>query len=426
MSPKPIPFLPVMNFETHNVPGGVRIFQGHSLDILTALPKEVVQCCVTSPPYFGLRKYSEDSAVAWPAVSYSPMAGLPTIEVPAMICALGEETTVEAYVGHLVLIFRETRRVLKKDGTLWLNLGDSCANDGKWGGHSGGKHAKVLCDTPIGRMKRYTGLKPKDRIFIPHRVALALQADGWFTRMDNVWSKPNPLPESVQDRPTNAHEYIFLLSKSARYYYDPDAIAEPSKGWKGSTFDGERDLAVRPTTSRKPRNSNARPQRERAEQLARDGGLTAEHIEAIRSVGLSDTGMNQITQSGSGKNTAEVQRLANEAKVVLGGYYREFLMTETRNARSVWTIAPQRCTEAHFAVFPEEIPRRCIMAGSREGDLILDNFGGSGTTAKVARELGRPAILCEQNPEYVDIMKKRLRADQMRLFDDARDLPEAA
>lgn len=428
--------------ETLNLPGGVTLHHGHALEILRSLPCGIVHCCVTSPPYFGLRRYGAGRE-SWPAMKYAPLSGLPSLFVPAMSVELGAEATIEAYIGHLVLIFREVRRVLRKEGTLWLNLGDSYANDGKWGGHSGGKHAKVLHCSSIGRNKRYTNLKPKDLIMIPHRVALALQADGWFVRMDNVWHKPNPLPESVTDRPTKAHEYVFLLAKTERYAYDAHAIAEPSGGWRGSSFTDERDLLVRPRTSRKPRSGNKkrtygddrgrpnshlgasvpwegecrRPQRLRAEQLAREGGLTEAHIEAVRAVGLCDAGQAQITQTGFNQNSPEVMALFKEAKAVLGGYTREFLMSETRNARSVWNIPVRPYQGAHFAVFPSELPRRCVLAGCPPDGVVLDPFAGSGTTGEVARELGRRAILLELQSDYIDIIRTRLNADQLTISD---------
>jgi DNA modification methylase len=179
----------------------VKIIIGDAREKLKGLADQSVHCCVTSPPYFGLRDYG---------------------------CAgqMGLEPSPDEFVAELVAVFHEVRRVLRDDGTLWLNLGDSYANDGKWGGHTGGKHVKVLHCSPIGRNKRYTGLKAKDLIGIPWRVAFALQSDGWYLRQDIIWHKPNPMPESVTDRCTKAHEYIFLLSKSARYFYDAVAICE--------------------------------------------------------------------------------------------------------------------------------------------------------------------------------------------------------
>ena len=178
-----------------------RILQGDCREILKTISDQSVNCCVTSPPYFGLRDYG--------------VAG-----------QIGLEQTPQEFVDQMVAVFREVRRVLRDDGTLWLNLGDSYANDAKWGGSSGEKNAYCTTGGEGFRSRRSTGLKPKDLIGIPWRVAFALQADGWYLRQDIIWHKPNPMPESVTDRCTKAHEYVFLLTKSARYYYDADAIAE--------------------------------------------------------------------------------------------------------------------------------------------------------------------------------------------------------
>ena len=180
----------------------VTILKGDCRQVLATLPDESVHCVVTSPPYFGLRDYG--------------VAG-----------QIGLEASPDAFVDELVAVFAEARRVLRPDGTLWLNLGDSYANNGKWGGHTGGKHVKALHCSPIGRNKRYTGFKPKDLIGIPWLVAFALRADGWYLRRDIIWHKLNPMPESVRDRPSTAHEYLFLLTKELTYYYDADAILEP-------------------------------------------------------------------------------------------------------------------------------------------------------------------------------------------------------
>jgi DNA modification methylase len=188
---------------------GWRLIEGDCREVLRSLDAESVQTCVTSPPYFGLRDYGHDGQ-------------------------LGLEPTPDEYVAALVEAFREVRRVLRDDGTLWLNLGDSYANDAKWGGSSGGKH---VMDGQTGgegyRLRRATGLKSKDLIGVPWRVAFALQADGWYLRSDIIWAKPNPMPESVTDRPTKAHEYLFLLAKAPRYYYDADAMREDGAGRLG-------------------------------------------------------------------------------------------------------------------------------------------------------------------------------------------------
>lgn len=287
-------------------------------DALKGMDAASVHCCVTSPPYFGLRDYGVDGQI-------------------------GLEPTPDGYVAELVGVFREVRRVLRDDGTLWLNLGDSYANDAKWGGASGGKHVSALHgNSGIGRAKKNTGLKAKDLIGIPWRVAFALQADGWYLRQDIIWHKPNPMPESVRDRCTKAHEYVFLLSKSERYYFDAGAIAEPSvKGAAGSSFSEGKTAA---------------------HQLGRSS--LSERVEA-----------------------------------------------ETRNKRSVWTVATKSFSEAHFATFPPELIEPCILAGCPEGGTVLDPFGGAGTTALVASRLQRSSVLIELNPEYAAMARARVSAD---------------
>lgn len=192
--------------------GNATLYLGDCLETLKTLPSESVNCCVTSPPYFGLRSYCADGS-------------------PEKEHEIGTEQTPAEYVARLVDVFAEVRRVLREDGTCWINLGDSYANDGKWGGSSGGKHVSALHgSTGIGRNKQSTGLKPKDLIGIPWRVAFALQADGWWLRQDIIWAKKAPMPESVKDRCTKAHEYLFLLTKSARYWWDAEAMKEESAG----------------------------------------------------------------------------------------------------------------------------------------------------------------------------------------------------
>jgi DNA modification methylase len=345
----------------------VRIMLGDVRLRLSELPDESVHCVVTSPPYFGLRDYG--------------VAG-----------QIGLEDTPAAFVAVMVEVFREVRRVLRSDGVLWLNLGDSYANDTKWGGTTSGKHVTALHgDAGIGRRRQNTGLKSKDLIGIPWRVAFALQADGWYLRQDIIWSKPNPMPESVTDRCTKAHEYLFLLTKSARYYFDAEAIAEPASpntharlaqnvaaqrgsdrvpgktngpmkavargSWKGSSFDGARDLAVRPDTGRKR------------------------------------------APNGSGIKSNESFYSATAGHV------------ENRNKRSVWTVATQPFSEAHFATFPPALIEPCILAGCPKGGTVLDPFGGAGTTGLVADRHGRDAVLIELNPEYAAIAERRIKGD---------------
>ena len=300
------------------------IYNGDCLGALREMPSERIHCCVTSPPYWGLRDYGVNGQ-------------------------LGTERTPDEYVARLVEIFREIRRVLRKDGTCWLNLGDSYANDGKWGGETGGKQA-YLPDNDrkrVGRERRHIGLKPKDLCGIPWRVAFALQADGWWLRQDIIWHKPNPMPESVRDRCTKAHEYIFLLTKSARYWYDADAIAEPLKSDPNSW----------------------------GRHSKKDPGAQAVSPRPIFRNGRDGTGW------GNGK---------------------------TRNRRSVWTVTTQAYPEAHFATYPPKLIEPCILAGCPENGVVLDPFCGSGTTGDVAVRHGRHFIGIELNEEYCALAKKRI------------------
>ena len=292
-----------------------RILIGDARKRLAELPSGSVRTCITSPPYFGLRDYGESDQ-------------------------MGLEETPDAYVEEMVLLFREVWRVLADDGTLWLNLGDSYSGSGKGpAGNLGAKHDERNMEHTKASGNVPNGLKPKDLMGIPWRVALALQADGWYLRQDIIWSKPNPMPESVTDRCTKSHEYVFLLSKSARYYYDNVAIKEPAQDW------GTRDR-----TNGKYHNEGS---------------------------GLSP-------QSGLEKSY------------------------ETRNKRDVWTIVSKPFKGAHFAVMPEALVGPCVLAGSAEGDTVLDPFTGSGTVAVVALQHGRNFVGTELNPEYGEIAKDRI------------------
>jgi DNA modification methylase len=264
---------------------------------------------------------------------------------------LGSESTPDEYAGKLVEVFSEVRRVLKEDGTFWLNLGDSYCNTDKWGGGGPNTGKQTVAadgsvpswDAVRQRKAPVEGLKPKDLVGIPWTVAFALRKDGWWLRSEIIWAKPNVMPESVKDRPTKAHEQLFLLTKSDRYFYDVDAIREPFVG------KNEHD---------------------------RTGGKYA-----------------------APGQTPHSSRLDGSR----GSY-----APEGRNARTVWSITTKAYKGAHFATFPEELPRRCILAGSRAGDLVLDPFAGSGTTCAVARSLGRSYLGIELNPEYVELARQRL------------------
>jgi len=272
------------------------IYQGDVMDRLKDLNDGSVQCVVTSPPYYGLRNYNVDGQ-------------------------LGLEDTPEEYVENLVKVFREVRRVLKDDGTVWLNLGDSYTNS-------------------------------KQLVGIPWRAALALQADGWYLRQDIIWHKPNPMPESVKDRCTKAHEYIFLLSKSAKYFYDADAIKTP----------------------------------------------------------LKDESMRRLIQDIENQKGSTTPSKSNgNMKAVSGKDWQ----SNMANRKSVWEITTKPYKGAHFATFPPELPELCIKAGSREGDIVLDLFFGSGTTGWVAQKLGRKWIGIELNPEYIKLAEKRFKQHEL-------------
>lgn len=305
------------------------IRQGDALEVLKTIPDESVHCCVTSPPYYGLRDYGVGGQI-------------------------GLEDTPEKYVGKLVQVFREVRRVLRDDGTLWLNLGDSYNGSGGAGGdYSPGGLKEGQPKYPGRRIK---GLKPKDLIGIPWMIAFALRSDGWYLRSDIIWHKPNCMPESVTDRPTKAHEYIFLLSKSQRYYYDADAIREP---------------VMSELTQQKVSFKRNNSKRERA-------------------------------IPGQKYGTHRPNR--NDTPV-----------RDTRNKRSVWTVATKPFPKAHFATFPLKLIEPCILAGCPAGGTVLDPFVGSGTTLLVATQYHRKSIGIELNPEYIEIAKQRLSQIQLKI-----------
>jgi len=415
------------------------ILEGNALEMLETLEPESVDACVTSPPYWNLRDY-QGAPVAWPEVRFQPATGLPELVIPAQTVQLGLESDPWAFVGHLLLIFRGVRRVLRPEGTLLLNLGDSYA------GYHGNKNAAVptsatngwvngVNENSVASSAGKNGLKAKDLVGIPWRVALALQADGWVLRQDIIHSKPNPSPESVVDRCTRAHEYVFLLSRKQRYYWDWEAIAERSAAsLQGETRPdpGEQAGSERPdhgparlfgsgdrtqeeseaASSFLPGTPSLRPQRRRALELARKGNLSEAHLQALRSVGTSDAGQSKALQSGSGKNTPEVQRLAREAKAVLGGYSREFLIREHRNRRSVWTIPVTPFKEAHSAVMSRTLVRDLILASTPPGGTVLDPFLGSGTTLREAGKLGRECVGIELNAANVQLIHRLHRRTQ--------------
>ena len=330
------------------------IICGDALTELRKLPDESIHCCVTSPPYWGLRDYGGPGQ-------------------------LGLERTPEEYVAKMVEVFREVRRVLRKDSTCWLNLGDSYASIGRSGRKEspgvGAKQEMAPVERDIkwqaggGHNFSWTlpgGQKPKDLVGIPWRVAFALQADGWWLRQDIIWAKPNPMPESVRDRCTKAHEYIFMLTKSARYWYDAEAVMEPA-----IYFDDDRIGRAQTNHKRMPtdRVSGIRP------RIDKQRGHSRRH-------------------AGFNDRWDEMER--NEQ---CSGF---------RNKRSIWTIATKPYREAHFATFPPEIPELCIKAGCPSGGVVLDPFFGAGTTGMVAKQLGRDFIGIELNQKYCEMAERRI------------------
>ena len=339
----------------------VTLLVGDCRSVLRDLNGGSVHCAVTSPPYFGLRDYGVEGQI-------------------------GLEDSLQDYIDALVGVFAELRRVLRDDGTLWLNLGDAYA--GSWGSQGyRDVPAKISRNTIRNQPKRASGtgtirdagLKPKDLMLLPARVALALQADGWYLRSEVVWHKPNPMPESVADRPTSAHEKLFLFSKSLRYHYDADAVKvtrvgdEDADGFRGGSYvDGK------PSQRQKSRNVRRRYN----EEVGRPG--------RVSSIARS------FPYEGEG-----------------------------RNLRNVWTVATRPFNKAHFATFPPELIEPCIKAGCPEGGTVLDPFGGAGTTGLVADRLRRNAVLIELNPTYAEIARRRLQADGGMFAEVKDDLPAA-
>jgi DNA modification methylase len=422
-----------------------QIFQGHVLDALRAMPSASVHCIVTSPPYWGLRKYEGVEPVEWDTVEYGPMPGLPWITIPAQEACLGLEATPEAYVGHIVEVCRQLRRVLRLDGTMWLNLGD-CYN-GQNARKPSIKENGTLSYRAGGNAIRFPGLKSKDLCGLPWRVFFALQADGWFGRRDVIWEKPNPMPESTRDRPTTAHEYLFLMTKSPKYFYDAAAIAENVTGGAHARGNG-----VNPKALKIPSGWDVTP-----------------------------------GAHGSIKRSAPRSRQNESFSAAVKG------LVSSRNKRSVWRIPTAPFPEAHFATFPPKLVEPCILAGTSAhgaceacgapwrrvtakgaADMawqracganadggytgeatkdfeaagaqdasavkarilagmretvttgweptcecgagvvpatVLDPFGGSGTTVMVALRLGRSGLAIEQSETYCAMARRRVEDD---------------
>jgi DNA modification methylase len=330
-----------------------KIYQGNCLDVLKIFPDDFVNTVITSPPYWGLRDYGVEEQI-------------------------GLEPSPEEFIQQMVEVFREVRRVLKGDGTLWLNLGDSywanrSSNGLEWEKNYGKSKNYML----RAGNKKHEYLKPKDLIGIPWRVAFALQQDGWYLRSDIIWNKPSCMPEAVKDRPTKSHEYIFLLSKQEHYYYDYESIKEPCVGFNNEPPAGSLG-AFGPAQSRRRKGNS---------KTFRGGGV--------------------YTNNQSFNNDKLVERESH------GNTPNE---TGLRNKRTVWTVAIKPFKEAHFATYPPDLIEPCVLAGCPKDGVVLDPFFGSGTTGEVAIKHNRNFIGIELNPEYIKIAEKRLSEVQLELI----------
>ena len=399
------------------------IIQGDCLEKLKELPDGIVDCCVTSPPYYGLRdygtgtwvggdpncphrrlsKYSDKTITGHAQAELAGNVGDAIYKTVCPLCGavrvdkqIGLEETPEEYVQKLVEVFREVRRILKNDGTLWLNIGDSYAAE-RGGTHqpaetlAGGKHGYTEDGDIVNRGREHgynptrnasaIGLKHKDLIGIPWMLAFALRADGWYLRQDIIWAKPNPMPESVKDRCTKSHEYIFLLSKSQKYYFDHEAIQEEAI-WK----------------------DDKRASKERIAYEGKRTQGTDSHAQQSF-VAFSHKRYKNLEYKGQQNHSMHERRSEGLPDI-------EYVV---RNKRDVWSVPVQPIREAHFATFPEKLIEPCILAGSRVGGAVLDPFFGSGTTGRVSVRLNRSYIGIELNPEYIEIEKRRTNNIQMTL-----------
>lgn len=353
------------------------VIQGDCLDVLKRIPDEVADCCVTSPPYYGLRDYG-------------------------MNAQIGLEETPEKYIEKLVAVFREIRRVLKDDGTLWLNIGDSYCGTGDKGNYKDPKYADGRNGQAVSLTKNLEGCKKKDLIGIPWMLAFALRNDGWYLRQDIIWHKPNPMPESVKDRCTKAHEYIFLMSKKPHYYFDYEAIQEPAA------------FATYQRLSQDIENQEGgyTPSKKNGKMKAVGYRLgSAKYGDSNDPHYRNKSGKEWYPQYKNLMNNGQQNHSMHERRA-------EGLSDETyivRNKRDVWSVTTKPCKEAHFATFPEDLIEPCILAGSRIGGIVLDPFFGSGTTGRVANKFNRHYIGIELNPEYIEISNRRTNNVQMTM-----------
>lgn len=342
---------PILNEKTTVDP--LTLINSDCLTALRAMPADSVQCCVTSPPYYGLRDYGHAAQI-------------------------GLEPTLWEFIDKMVEVFMEVHRVLRPDGTLWLNLGDSYAST--WSCGRRNAMGNEACDYGKRQNRVGGGIKEKDLMGVPWRVAFALQDAGWYLRTDVVWHKPNPMTESVRDRPTRSHEFIFFLTKEPKYYYDAEAVKEIAVSDHGSGNGFKREARLSFANEDGTPRGNDKP--------CKAKGRTGKN--AFR-------GQGHFRDDAGGPANREGRDMADVDENADG----------MRSRRDVWTVPVRPYKGAHFATYPGELITPCILAGTKPGDVVLDPFGGSGTTGQVALELGRRALLIELNPDYCEIIRQR-------------------
>lgn len=373
---------------------------------LLEIPTDSIHCIVTSPPYWGLRDYGVDGQI-------------------------GLEATPAEFIAEMVDVFEQLRRVLRPDGTCWVNMGDSYAG-GRRGpdvgsGLEGSRDAQAqsrMAQTKMVESRRRDnamiprsdmrapGLKPKDLVMMPHRLAIALQDAGWWVRQDIVWSKPNPMPESVRDRCTKSHEYIFLLTKTERYYFDQDAIAEPCSPGTHARLSQDVQNQIGSTRANGGAKTNG-PMKAVARGVGFGHGTDASHRQRgrLKSIAADQIDAGASERMGRGPGWRKLATADSGTKNNESFDQAMAIMPDTRNKRSVWSMSTQSFKDAHFATFPTELPETCIKAGCPLGGTVLDPFFGAGTTGLVADRLQRNCIGIELNPVYAEMARKRIQAE---------------
>lgn len=385
-----------------------KIYKADVTEFPDLIPDEFIQTIATSPPYFLLRDYGL-KPTKWPAVSYKLFEYLPAVEIPAMECCLGAEPTPQAYIGHMVYIFRLYKPKLRKDGTIWINIGDNYAREI---GDADSKSHNVYINSERNTQKRMNkipkgcGLKVKDLVGTPWMLAFALRQDGWYLRSDTIWNKPNCMPESVLDRPVKSKEYIFLLSKSKKYYFDQDAILEPISD---STANDYRYISDDYTQKRPDRDY--------------PGGMASQGSGMLAPARKGKGNRKTFRGGGTYVDGQMVDNQANLPNAIPGNQENE---TGMRLKRDVWTVALKPYKGDHRATFPAELIEPCVLAGCPEGGVVCDIFAGTGTTAEVSAKHRRLFIGCEISDKCIDeLIPERLDGLQAQLLSVPATVPKA-